>query len=1552
MATELNSLMNECVEAFPATSPFAVCLSLALRVYGADTPTELDKSQTCDLFNLVGGCYNGNKGSSSVAACEQLEDLGDHYCESEFVANVWGISLLLLLILWLVLVLTCFRHTSHGALVKKNLRILRTVLLRTILGGFFSLIIIGVLVFVVLYFTHTTPLTIDLASPVGGVSYPFVTPFRENDQFRKFLFQTIRPFGGLLILIVFTQSISMIIIGFVHEKETRMKELLRISGMGSLGYYFSFVLTFIIQFLPLCIALACLTKYGQIFPNQTLSELSFFFMSFLFSYIGFSQCIATFFKTSRIAALVNVMLAYVLYLLSFNLLSSPAQTKNGYCFVPSLCLAFGVDYMFQSSYMVFGVDVNTGQHPNPLECSLLMVTWGFVYALLAWYLEYVVPQQNGVRKHPLFFVAVIKTHVKTFVARVTCKNDAVHMANEESPESRCIEMIDTRKVFKVKSLENKERVAVDGLSLRVENSTLMVLLGENGAGKSTTFDMLTGMTEPTSGDIKIHGYSVRTHIHKIRKFVGFVPQKNVIYPELNVRQHLQLICSLRSGTAFRENDVDTVELLQDLDLLKKIDTHAGNLSGGQKRKLALAMALIGETKVLFLDEVSSGVDPDSRRGFWKLLRKYRRDRIIVCTTHFLDEAEFLADKIAILSKGKLQCYDTNANLKQRYGDGNRLIISSDHFSLDQTEESAQIAHLVTTRIPGAIQEKHFGGMCFKTPFVATEQCAQVINILEKAPYNCLVRFEFPTLEEVFLKLLGSGEAETAAIHGQGTDATLLQKPTKPSGRRVFGAMVWKRFRCAMKEWPLWSGLMILAIVLGAVPILTGEIQLGSILQTGQTPKTASPDCVPAIRSTDCCEFGANTKECMADGKPQCVHQANSILSKCKDSFSFCEKAPWICKVETCCSFTTTDSAIYTCYYNIDINNNLALTGSCPVYEVAKIQGFINSLYQAIVVLMGLAFCIAPIMSFAVMETETHRNTKFLQYVSGVGPFAYWMGSYIWDQLFLLTTGVVLACLQFFYSGLMTKYIAVSFVAGIEILVFVFSMIPWTYAMSFGYKDHARAIIFSIVFVLCTGVGLGIIASLLFQLNIPIGGTTSADIVVYASYLLNIFPAYAIVSGLTLTQQKFYVNDMTLDTSDLYVDALVRIIYMAGTGLIMWIILAVRESRAKEDAGCCSSSWKGYSSRLSTLGDHDDLNKERQRMEQARTSDLVQVRSLSKGYNKDKLLSLDDVSFGVRRGECFGYLGANGAGKTTTLSILSGRTRATNGRTVLNGIDVEQETVKARKHLGYCTQFDNLFSHLSVAEHLYLFATIHGYSNVNQVVDSSIARMNLFDYRNVQSRQLSGGNKRKLSCALILLGAPEVVVLDEPSTGLDPVSQRFLWNVITSVRKEVEASVILTSHSFVEVDALCDRLAVLVEGKLRCIGTSTYLTHKHGKCYRIKIAIGNEGTHITDTTQLVAIALNEHYGENSAEICDVRQTEATIELSKHTHNISVGNLMDVMNNVARSADVTLFSISESDLDEIFSSWVDTVKHEFDPIQKKPAYGLEIPQESTTVSLENV
>eukprot|EP00122_Pirum_gemmata_P011913 Pgem_evm1s11049 len=125
--------------------------------------------------------------------------------------------------------------------------------------------------------------------------------------------------------------------------------------------------------------------------------------------------------------------------------------------------------------------------------------------------------------------------------------------------------------------------------------------------------------------------------------MGYVPQINTIYNSLTVREHLVLMSALR-GKRFHLKEYET--LLKDLDMYKMINQEAKGLSGGQKRKLLLALALVGSTKVLFLDEATSGVDPESRTHFWDILRKYKENRIVVCTTHFLDEANYLADKIA------------------------------------------------------------------------------------------------------------------------------------------------------------------------------------------------------------------------------------------------------------------------------------------------------------------------------------------------------------------------------------------------------------------------------------------------------------------------------------------------------------------------------------------------------------------------------------------------------------------------------------------------------------------------------------------------------------------------------------------------------------------------------------------------------------------------------------------------------------------------------------------------------------------------------------------
>eukprot|EP00121_Abeoforma_whisleri_P015721 Awhi_evm1s14462 len=279
-----------------------------------------------------------------------------------------------------------------------------------------------------------------------------------------------------------------------------------------------------------------------------------------------------------------------------------------------------------------------------------------------------------------------------------------------------------RKCYKVKGLPDNQRVAVDGLSLTIEESNVVILLGPNGAGKSTTFNMLTGMVNPTSGDANLCGYSLLEDMDTIRTFMGFVPQVNVLYRTLTVQAHLELMCILRGGLFTLAQYQD---LLIDLDMMKMMETQAKALSGGQKRKLCLAMALVGQTKILYLDESTSGVDPESRTHFWNILKKYKHGRIVICTTHFLDEANYLADKIAVICDGKLKSFGSPMDLKKEYGDGYKITISSENTKL-LNDERKNIENVLTACVPDAILHKNRLGnskaLEYSVPYASVAQC--------------------------------------------------------------------------------------------------------------------------------------------------------------------------------------------------------------------------------------------------------------------------------------------------------------------------------------------------------------------------------------------------------------------------------------------------------------------------------------------------------------------------------------------------------------------------------------------------------------------------------------------------------------------------------------------------------------------------------------------------------------------------------------------------------------------------------------------------------------
>ena len=210
-------------------------------------------------------------------------------------------------------------------------------------------------------------------------------------------------------------------------------------------------------------------------------------------------------------------------------------------------------------------------------------------------------------------------------------------------------------------------LAVDGLSLSVREGELFSLLGVNGAGKTTTIKMLSCLSEPTEGDAYLLGKSIRSEVSDVKSLIAVSPQETAVAPALSVRENLEFICGIHSFTKEKRREkIDELTRLLGLDSV--INRKAGKLSGGWQRRLSIAMALISEPKILFLDEPTLGLDVIARSELWDIIRNLRGKVTIVLTTHYMEEAEALSDRIAIMKGGELIACDTPDAIKASAGE--------------------------------------------------------------------------------------------------------------------------------------------------------------------------------------------------------------------------------------------------------------------------------------------------------------------------------------------------------------------------------------------------------------------------------------------------------------------------------------------------------------------------------------------------------------------------------------------------------------------------------------------------------------------------------------------------------------------------------------------------------------------------------------------------------------------------------------------------------------------------------------------------------------------
>ncbi|CAM9145594.1 unnamed protein product [Choristocarpus tenellus] len=303
-----------------------------------------------------------------------------------------------------------------------------------------------------------------------------------------------------------------------------------------------------------------------------------------------------------------------------------------------------------------------------------------------------------------------------------------------------------------------DKVAVAGLDLKLVPGDVTCLLGHNGAGKSTTISMLTGQLPPTSGDCLIWGKSVKREIDEVRRDLGICPQHDALIPLLTVREHLEMYMDIKGLDPALKGPLVSRKL-EEVGLKEKEHILASALSGGQKRKLSVAIAFTGSPRFCMLDEPTSGMDPYSRRCTWDLIQRGRKGRCVLLTTHFMDEAEHLGDRVAMLSEGLLRCVGSPLFLKSRFGLGYNvtLVKAGEDFAAPVLDA------LVRSHIPTADQLMAAGGeVTYRLAREFSPRFPALFRELEARRESLGVGgygVSVTTLEEVFLSLECKGRAQ-------------------------------------------------------------------------------------------------------------------------------------------------------------------------------------------------------------------------------------------------------------------------------------------------------------------------------------------------------------------------------------------------------------------------------------------------------------------------------------------------------------------------------------------------------------------------------------------------------------------------------------------------------------------------------------------------------------------------------------------------------------------------------------------------------------------------
>uniref|UniRef100_A0A3Q1F1V9 ATP-binding cassette, sub-family A (ABC1), member 12 n=1 Tax=Acanthochromis polyacanthus TaxID=80966 RepID=A0A3Q1F1V9_9TELE len=1489
----------------------------------------------------------------------------------------------------------------------------------------------------------------------------------------------------LMLMIAWILFVAHFVKKLVHERELRLHEYMKMMGVNLLSHFFAWFLECAAYLVLTIFILTLVLKYGNILANSDGFLIFLYLCDYGLSILAFSYLVSSFFDKTYIAGLSGSLL-YILCFFPFIIVLAMETNltfsqKTAMSLFSPTCFSYASQYA--SRYEALGEGIQwSNSYTSPMAGDTASFGWlcwmmlidSILYFIIGGYIRMVFPGKYGIPApwyfpfKPSFWAdlcgciqskskagnGLLFTNIMQSSQPILSDDKGKDTSNLSSQMGENFSDLPVGVSLHGLSKIYGDKAAIENLNVSFYEGHVTSLLGHNGAGKTTTMSLLTGLFAPTSGTIEVYGRDMQKDIDAVRKDMGVCMQYDVLFDHMTTEEHLLLYGQIKAPHwSKRELREQVHTILEETGMYAHRHKLVGTLSGGMKRKLSISIAFIGGSRLVVLDEPTTGVDPCSRRSIWDIVIQHKKQRTIIMSTHHLDEAEVLSDRIAFLESGGLKCCGSPFYLKDKLGQGYKLTLTKKIQNSDSERiDNAELKAFIQSHVPEArLKEAQGGDLVYSLPPFTSSNASSYRSLLTALDSNLDALqlggygISDTTLEEVFLQLThGNREAEdglvsisetvsdTASIDSFHSDhsesgSSFGDKIKLTSASTVQGmtlawqqvsAVLIKRFHHSCRDWKGLISQILLPVLFVLFAMGLGsiksdlrhypELELSPALYNiGPSYSFFSNQNPSSSRLVDTMmSFPGIDNACLdKSDNLVCTRNTNSWSSRGNSSSTFnvckCTQTEQICdvnnyqpphrripssqivsnlsgiNVENYLVSTANDfirnryggfafgmplppdlqmditavpenrtlskvwfnpeghhtmPAYLNSLSNILLRSNLpadkdprkyAISVSSHPYfgraddEDAIVQGMLQ-IIVAMCVLTGYSITTA---SFAIYEVQEHHSgSKRLQHIAGISEPLYWAVNFFYDMIvYLIPVTLTIGVIAAFQIPAFTDRQNLGAVS-LLLVLFGFATFPWMYLLSGVFKDAEMAFITYVCINLFISVNT-LMSTSIFYFMSQISRQNPQiiqDIFNTLNHVFLIFPQFNFGNGmLELARINIEVQLLSGYGIDAYknpfsTDALGWMFissFIQGT-VFFTLRLLLSKSIMR------SIRWgKQKPELLRSCRDEDVVAEHLRVASGAANSDILQVNQLTKVYQhfNRKVPAVKRLSVGIPAGECFGLLGQNGAGKTTTFKMLTGDVSPTDGTAQIRDRDGRLVDIMECRNkginIGYCPQVDALDSLLTGEEHLYFYARIRGISKrqIDGLVNYLLKRLELNYHRKIITDSYSCGTRRKLSTALALIGHPQILLLDEPSSGMDPRTKRHLWKIISEEVKG-KCAVVLTSHSMEECEALCSRLAIMVKGQFRCLGSLQHIKNRFGSGFTVKMYLAEASCDAEAITGFMQRMFPSTYLKD--------QHSAMVEYHVPFAPGGVADIFDRLESNKIALQIKHFSVSQTTLDEVF------------------------------------